>query len=212
MRSDSTWPAARCTMRSASHSASRRSWVTYTAVVPIWRSNCAISWHRFAQCAVEIGERLIKQQHAGFGDNGARQRDALLLRRTTLRVYARQMPPARLFPVPALRVAHALRAEHCASSTERRRFAPRSYVATGRNPERPCQCRALQAVTTSQLLPPIAKPDLAARGFSQPGQQSQQRAFAAAGRPKQRNNATGLNMQVDVIENGVCAERVGRHL
>ena len=34
---------------------------------------------RLAQLAVEIGERLVEQQHARFGDNGAGQGNALLL-------------------------------------------------------------------------------------------------------------------------------------
>ena len=34
---------------------------------------------RFAQFAIEVGERFVKQQHARFGNNGASQRDALLL-------------------------------------------------------------------------------------------------------------------------------------
>ena len=35
--------------------------------------------HVFAQVGVERRERFVEQQHVGFDDDGARQRDALLL-------------------------------------------------------------------------------------------------------------------------------------
>ena len=67
-------------MRSASASASLWSWVTNTAVVASSRWSCLEERARLqAQSGVEVGQRLVEQEHVGPRGHGPGQGDALLL-------------------------------------------------------------------------------------------------------------------------------------
>ena len=67
-----------------------------TVVRPSWLLQLAdLDPHLLAQLGVEVGERLVEQQHVGPDDERARQRHALLLAaRELARQASRQSPEA----------------------------------------------------------------------------------------------------------------------
>ena len=163
--------------------------------------------HLHPQGGVEVRERLVEEQHAGFGGEGTGQRHPLLL------------PPGERAGQP---VAQALEADHGERPVHPRRPGPAGQAvgdvrghghvreqgpvlehhadlaSLGRHPDRVARQHA------------PAGADHAGVGPLEPGDRAQQRGLAAPARSEEGDDLAGADLQVDVHEDGVVAEGLGQ--
>ena len=156
------------------------------------------------QLRVEIRERLVHQVDRRVADDGAGERDALLLA-------ARELggPPRQQLGQadPRRRLAHAaidLAALDAAGPQRKRDVVEDGEMRIQRvvlKHHRDVAARRLELVDAA-----IADPDLAAVERFEPGEQPQQRRLAAARRPEQHEALARFDDEVDVVDGGVRAE------
>ena len=157
-----------------------------------------------AQLGIEVGKRLVEQEHRRIADQGAADRDPLPL-------------AARELLGPALQ--QRLDLQH------RRRLAdPAQDLGLGRlrhlQPERQVLAHVharIERVGLEHhgdaailgLLPgdvALADPDLAAVDLEQARDRVQKRGLAAAGRPEQHQKLAGLDLEAQAVEDADAAE------
>ena len=164
-----------------------------------------LSAHVHAQLGVEIGKRFVQQQYFRFDRDSARHRDALLLA-------AREL----------VRSARAVigepnefeRGRGAAGNVGARQLA---FFEAERDVLRDCHMRPQRVILEhhADVAPPwrdardvrAVDGQRAALRLVKAGDQSQQRRFATAGRPQQREELTGLDGEADVAQHLCCAER-----
>ena len=165
--------------------------------------------HLLAQLGVEIGQRLVEQQHVGPDRERARERDALLLAAGQL---ARQPRRKAVEPHQPQRLARARLdlglARACASPARTRRSRRPSCAGTARSSGTPCRCCAATAAAPSRRAPPMRTvPPL---GSTKPGDHAQRRGLAAAGGPEQHEELAVRDVERHARDHGMIAVALGR--
>ena len=159
--------------------------------------------HLVAPPRVEIGERLVEQQHVGIADERPAQRDALLLaaRQQRRRPVVQALSPRRLQHGHDL-VADLRRRQALARAAERQCSRTRSCAARSRRTGTPCPCAACRAAgrcpASAEVTTPVAHAHLAGVGPLQPGDHAQCRGLAAAARPEQRDERPAGDLEAHV--------------
>ncbi len=201
-------PARISTIRSAIRIASSGSWVTTMVVAPVSLQNRdRLVAHGVPHPPVEIGKRLVHQQHARARRDGARQRDPLLLAaRKRVRIFIRvalQSDPRERPPGSDRGLVGGQ-----AGAGRTSRSAARSYAETARNPETSGRCRDAPA----RRSPPARWP-ADRRCRTRPGTRrldargdAQESRLAAAGMAEQADELAGRDRQGHVVEHGRLAE------
>ena len=161
---------------------------------------------RLAQLRVERAEWLVEQQNRRVQDEGARERDALLLATRELR----RPPLARARRAGPLRAPSATRSciscslRRGAGAARRRRCRRRRGAGRARSSGRPCSPCACAAAS-----PPCRSPSSRMRplsGRSKPAIRRSVVVLPQPDGPSSEKNSPGVDLQVDAVDRGDVGE------
>ena len=204
------WPPSITASRSDIVSASSWSWVTYTNVMPtssLQRGQVVLQL--LAQLGVERAERLVEQQHRRLQDQRPGQRHALLLAARQLR-----RPPL-LEPAEAHELDRPPDAALALGASEPVAVAPPPQAVgdvVGDAEVREQRVRLEHRVDRPAVRAACRRGRRRRGGCCPLGRlleaadHPQRRGLAAARRPEQREELTGLDHEVDVVDGDEIAE------
>ena len=205
------WPSRMIAIRSPSRSASGRSCVMKTIVLPgLVLQPDHLVLHVAADQRVEGAERLVVEHHLRIDGERARQADALLhAARELVRELVGRSPRARRASAPLLRARGARPSARPGPRARTRRCRSRAGARAGRSAGRPSRRCAGAAARSSSLVGggDVAAVDLdAARGrLDQPDQRADERRLAGAGEAHHDEHLAGPDVERDVADGGDAA-------
>ena len=170
--------------------------------------------HLLAQPGIEIGERLVEQQHVGVGDQRPPEGHPLLLaageerRRPVVEAFQAQTPQHSHDPLADLSRGHTLGAQGKGDVLEDGHVRPDS-VALEYHAHAALLGRKKHAAGGRGQKPP-AHVHVARVGALEPGHEAQGSRLAAAARPQQGHERSGRDVEADVVDRADLAERLGQ--
>ena len=176
-------------------------WVMITVVVPSCSLTRAIAAeHDLAGLVVERAGRLVAQQHVGRLDDGAGDRDALLLAAGKLRGEMVE-PLVRARPAPAPRAASSgLSAISFTSATFSQHGQARNQIVELKHEADMLAPVARQFGVVGADKVMVAPARLAGGRRVEPAEDVEQRRLAGTGRPEQHDEFAFVDVEIDVPE------------